>query len=76
MPVFDKKFVVKMLVEKVKELPDNLQAEFFRGWKRKFLQRKRYEYINNMNCGEHRIRKQTEAKQKQKRANKSKRKQS
>ena len=46
------------------------------GWKRKFLQRKRYEYINNMNCGEHRIRKQTEAKQKQKRANKSKRKQS
>lgn len=28
MPVFDKKFVVKMLVEKVKELPDDLQAEF------------------------------------------------
>lgn len=26
---FDKKFVVKMLVEKVKELPDDLQAEFF-----------------------------------------------
>lgn len=29
MPVFDKKFVVKMLIEKVKELPDDLQAEFF-----------------------------------------------
>lgn len=29
MPVFDKKFVVKMLVEKVKELPKDLQAEFF-----------------------------------------------
>ncbi len=28
MPVFDKKFVVKTLVEKVKELPDDLQAEF------------------------------------------------
>lgn len=60
MPVFDKKFVVKMLVEKVKELPDDLQADFFIGWKRKFLQRKRYEYINNMNCGEHRLRKQVE----------------
>lgn len=29
MPVFDKKFVVKMLVEKVKKLPKDLQAEFF-----------------------------------------------
>lgn len=29
MPVFDKKFVVKMLIEKVKKLPDDLQAEFF-----------------------------------------------
>ena len=29
MPVFDKKFVVKTLVEKVKKLPDDLQAEFF-----------------------------------------------
>lgn len=29
MPVFDKKFVVKMLIEKVKELPDDMQAEFF-----------------------------------------------
>lgn len=28
MPVFDKKFVVETLVEKVKELPDDLQAEF------------------------------------------------
>lgn len=25
---FDKKFVVKIIVEKVKELPDDLQAEF------------------------------------------------
>lgn len=82
MPVFDKKFVVKTLVEKVKELPDDLQADFFCGWKRKFLQRKRYEYINNMDFGEHRIRKQSrskrkqnKAKQKQKKANKSKRKQ-
>lgn len=38
------------------------KRNFFRGWKRKFLQRKRYEYINNMNCGEHRIRKQKKAK--------------
>lgn len=51
MPVFDKKFVVKMLIEKVKELPDDLQAEFFSWMEKKFLQRKRYEYINNMNCG-------------------------
>lgn len=29
MPDFDKKFVVKTLVEKVKELPDDMQAEFF-----------------------------------------------
>jgi len=29
MPIFYKKFVVKTLVEKVKELPDDLQAEFF-----------------------------------------------
>lgn len=29
MPVFDKKFIVKMLVEKVKKLPKDLQAEFF-----------------------------------------------
>ena len=29
MPVFDKKFVVKMLIEKVEKLPDDLQAEFF-----------------------------------------------
>ena len=28
MPVFDKKFVVKMLVEKVEKLPNDLQAEF------------------------------------------------
>ena len=33
---------------------------------------KRYEYINNMNCGEHRIRKQKKAKQKQKKAKESK----
>jgi hypothetical protein len=36
---------------------------------------KRYEYINNMNCRDHRIRKQTEAKQKQTKANESKQKQ-
>lgn len=35
MPVFDKKFVVKTLVEKVKELPDDLQAEFFAWLERK-----------------------------------------
>ena len=28
MSVFDKKFVVKMLIKKVKKLPDDLQAEF------------------------------------------------
>lgn len=26
---FNKKFVVKMIVEKVEKLPDDLQAEFF-----------------------------------------------
>lgn len=29
MPAFDKKFVVETLVEKVKKLPNDLQAEFF-----------------------------------------------
>lgn len=28
MPDFDKKFVVKMIVEKVEKLPNDLQAEF------------------------------------------------
>lgn len=50
------------------------KRDFFRGWKRKFLQMKRYEYINNMNCGEHRIRKQNGSKQKQKKAKLSKEK--
>ena len=36
---------------------------------------KRYEYINNRNCGEHRIRKQKKTKQKQKKAKESKQKQ-
>lgn len=29
MPDFDKKFVVKMIAEKVEKLPNDLQAEFF-----------------------------------------------
>lgn len=33
----DKKFVVEMLVEKVKNLPDDLQAEFFEWLERKIL---------------------------------------
>lgn len=37
---FDKKFVVKMLVEKVKELPDDLQAEFF-SWLEKKISAKK-----------------------------------
>ena len=40
MPVFDKKFVVKMLVEKVKELPKDLQAEFF-SWLEKKISAKK-----------------------------------
>lgn len=40
MPVFDKKFVVKMLVEKVKELPKDLQAEFFAWMERKIFAKK------------------------------------
>jgi hypothetical protein len=40
MPVFDKKFVVKTLVEKVKELPDDLQAEFF-SWLEKKISAKK-----------------------------------
>lgn len=40
MPVFDKKFVVKMLVEKVKELPKDLQAEFFAWMERKIFTKK------------------------------------
>lgn len=40
MPVFDKKFVVKMLVEKVKELPDDLQAEFFSWLEKKIFAKK------------------------------------
>ena len=33
---------------------------------------KRYKYINNIDCGEHRIRKQNESKQKQTKAKESK----
>lgn len=40
MPVFDKKFVVKTLVEKVKELPDDLQAEFFSRLEKKISAKK------------------------------------
>jgi hypothetical protein len=40
MPVFDKKFVVKTLVEKVKKLPDDLQAEFF-SWLEKKISAKK-----------------------------------
>ena len=32
---FNKNFVVEMLIEKVKELPDDLQAEFFAWLERK-----------------------------------------
>ena len=40
MPVFDKKFVVETLVEKVKELPDDLQAEFLAWLGRKIFAKK------------------------------------
>lgn len=40
MPVFDKKFVVKMLVEKVKELPDDMQTEFFAWLEKKIFAKK------------------------------------
>lgn len=40
MPVFDKKFVVKTLVEKVKKLPDDLQAEFFAWLEREIFAKK------------------------------------
>lgn len=36
----DKKFVVEMLIEKVKNLPDDLQAEFFAWLKRKIFAKK------------------------------------
>lgn len=53
MPVFYKKFVVKMLVEKVKELPKDLQAEFFAWMGRKIL-------AERMSCKTHKIRKREE----------------
>ena len=40
MPVFDKKFVVKMLIEKVKKLPDDLQAEVLAWLERKISAKK------------------------------------
>lgn len=53
MPVFDKKFVVEMLVEKVKKLPKDLQAEFFAWMERKIL-------TEGMSCKTHKIRKREE----------------
>lgn len=53
MPVFDKKFVVEMLVEKVKKLPKDLQAEFFARMERKIL-------ADGMSCKTHKIRKREE----------------
>lgn len=40
MPVFDKKFVIEMLGEKVKKLPKDLQAEFFAWMERKISAKK------------------------------------
>lgn len=40
MPVFDKKFVVKMLIEKVEKLPDDLQTEFFAWLEKKIFAKK------------------------------------
>ena len=53
MPVFDKKFVVKTLVEKVKELPKDLQSEFFAWMERKIL-------ADGVRCKTHKIRKREE----------------
>lgn len=53
MPVLDKKFVVKMLIEKVKKLPDDLQAEFLAWMERKIL-------TEGMSCKTHKIRKREE----------------
>jgi hypothetical protein len=53
MPVFDKKFVVKTLVEKVKELPKDLQSEFFAWMERKIL-------AKEMSCKTQKIRKHGE----------------
>ena len=50
---FDKKFVVETLVEKVKELPKDLQAEFFAWMERKIL-------ADGMSCKTHKIRKREE----------------
>lgn len=50
---FDKKFVVEMLVEKVKKLPDDLQAKFFSWPKKKIL-------TDGMSCKTHKIRKREE----------------
>lgn len=40
MPAFDKKFVVETLVEKVKKLPNDLQAEFLAWLERKISAKK------------------------------------
>lgn len=50
---FDKKSVVKMIVEKVKELPDDLQAEFLAWLGRKI-------FTEKMSCKTHKIRKYEE----------------
>lgn len=50
---FDKKFVVKIIVEKVKELPDDLQAEFLAWLGREILAEK-------TSCKTHKIRKHEE----------------
>lgn len=50
---FDKKFVVKMIAEKVKKLPKDLQAEFFAWLEKKIL-------TDGMSCKTHKIRKREE----------------
>ena len=50
---FDKKFVVETLVEKVKKLPDDLQAKFLAWLERKILAEK-------TSCKTHKIRKYEE----------------
>lgn len=50
---FDKKFVVKMIAEKVEKLSNDLQAEFFAWLERKILAEK-------TSCKTHKIRKHEE----------------
>ena len=53
MPDFDKKFVVKMIAEKVEKLPDDLQAKFLAWLGRKI-------FAEKMSCKTHKIRKYEE----------------